>query len=317
MSARAGAPLLLLLTVGCSERIELLTPPPDLATADHASPADLTAPPLALCPTSIDVFGGGNVQLLGCGGGAPLFLDDGLYLPGSSAYEATLAGRLRASLLADREVTARLGKDLRLRSCATFGTTFSGLVPPLPLTECSGLDAPPQGDRLRLCLNRPAPVALLIVADTTDRCHGGGDDTVRLDDEATFVNHLTQRLEAFLTLRRPQLLIVALAPEWYGGGAEEWQRGCRWRRLDWVKGAVRSFAKSHLGDPRVRVIDGAGDEWKRHHRCCKTLGLPCERDYFGGSPSGTILSCDGARAVADYWPAQLKRILLDASFRCP
>ena len=79
-------------------------------------------PSLSFCPTRIDVYGGTNTELAGCGGPGPTQQVGaaGFFSPGTSDYDATLAGRLQARLVADPDLLPVFGEGWKVRSCSAL-----------------------------------------------------------------------------------------------------------------------------------------------------------------------------------------------------
>jgi hypothetical protein len=295
---------------GCVRSTELL------------SPADAGAQRFAFCPTTVDVYGGLDVLLPGCGGArdVPMPLSAGLFLPGDPGYDATLAGRLQARLAADPDLTPRFGTSWTVRACAAPFADMTALVAPLAGDEC-GPDAPPRmGTLTDLCSAAPAPLALLLFDGTPDRCHGGGPDSMEPDDEAGYDAHAAARLDALLAARGPALLLAGPRTEWRPAPLDPMMPGdrCLFPRGDWDRGGLDAWRAAHPDDGAVLVEPDLHDESKRHHPCCGPLGLPCDTSWYGYGPAPpSSLNCDGAQALVDFWYARLKQLLLANSFACP
>jgi hypothetical protein len=301
---------------GCADQTELL------------APLDLGVQRFAFCPTTIDVYGGLDVLLPGCFGAhdPPASIPDGVFMPGDPLYDASLAGRLQERVAADPDLLPGYGSSWTVRVCGAPFADLTALAPPLAADEC-GLDEPPRMGLLTdLCANSPAPLMLLLLDGTADRCHGGGPDSMEPDDETTYDAHVAARLQALLDARQPSLALVGPRTEWRPAPqvmAPDVDR-CSWTRGDWDRGGLDAWRSAHPDDGRVLVEPDLHDESKRHNACCATLFGPaaCELPWYGsaqmggGGGSGS-LNCDGAQAVVDFWYQRLKQLLLTSAFTCP
>lgn len=298
---------------GCTRTTELL-PSGDSGTADQGGSS------FAFCPTSIDIYGGVNVQLVGCGGPfqAPQLLENGYFSVGSADYDATLAGRLLARLAADPDLVPRFGAAWKVRSCSTTMETLVELAPPLAGDNC-GPDTPPHmGDLQGICTVAPAPLILVSADALSDHCHGGGPDSSRADDEMMYARHFAERLDALLATRAPQLAVVGARTEWVVPAAEGPPPNCRWQRPDWNITGLARWQESHSAAATVVAVGNLHEEFKRHSACCQALGLACATNWFSlGAGGPEAVNCDGAHALVDFWYAHLKDALLGNRFECP
>ena len=322
-----------LLTAGCTLDSQLLAPVPDLASAVDGGSDGPPARSFAFCPTSIDVFGGANVQLVGCGGRGmpPAPLESGYFNPGSADYDATLAGRLQARLAADPDLSPRFGTTWQVRDCALSGGQLASLVPPVPADLCGQTDSPgAMGALASVCTTRPAPLLVLVADEVDDRCHGGGPPSGHPDDQATYAQHFSGRLDAFLANRAPSLLMTGVATEWraaerppqMGGPPMYDAASCTWKRADWDGQAMGAWLATHPGATNIVAFGDLHDEFKHHHPCCQTLGVGCATNWFGAPPMGApmgpdVVNCDGAQAIIEFWYTRLKQFLLANTFQCP
>ena len=312
------------LACGCTRITELLP------LADGG-----TESALPICPTRIDVYGGANVMLTGCAGSPdpPASLPDGYLAVGTTAYDSSLAGRLNARLGADADLVPRFGTSWTVRSCATPAASLPQLVPPLPADQCGDNEPLNMGSLVSLCESNPAPVLLLAADASDDRCHGGGSDSQAADDEATYLAHFAQRLDAFLAFRSPGLALIAPRPEWYvplapngpgghpGGptdgppGGANW---CQWTRSGWNRDGLARWQDAHSFPGHVVVLPDQQDQFKPHSNCCLPLALTCAASWYTadvGSPPA--VNCDGAQFLVDFWYARLKQALLARTYTCP
>ena len=328
--ARAAAAILIAgLAPACAPNLTELLPPADAATPPDGAGVD--APPsrtFNFCPTTMDVYGGLNVALVGSGGLGmiPPPIDAGYFKPGSADYDATLAGRLQARLAADPDLVARFGSTWKVRSCAANTQTLASLGAPIPADQCA-MDSPQMmGMAMQTCLQSPARVALLVADDFDDRCHGGGRDSMQPDDMATYVQHFVARIDSFLQARQPPLFLLGPETEWHAPlpppnimPPPPFDPGsCRWMRPAWGRMAVMRWQTMHGNGPNVFVFPDAQEQFKPHHRCCMALGIPCQPNWFAMAPTpGEAVDLDGAQAVVDIWYARVKDVLLNNQFTCP
>ena len=300
---------------------------------------DIDRPAKSFCPTTIDVYGGINMTLAGCGGPSqgPLPLEGGFGNPrlgdGGPEYANTMAGRLQARLVADPDLVPTFGPAWQVRSCAAPPETLPTLVAPLSEDSC-GADSPTQmGTLSTICSDQPAPLVLISAGALDDRCHGGGPDSSLPDDVATFANHFALRLDALLVARQPQLAMVGPQTEWYASSGPVGQHsqpaqsappggppdrsGCDWQRPDWATSGVNAWQASHAAAMEVLVVGDLHGAFKQHSSCCQALGVTCATDWMSSNgPNQTVVNCDGAQALVDFWYGQLKSFLLGNRFSC-
>ena len=294
---------LLCLLPACTRTTELLGPAP-------------TA--LSYCPTTIDVYGGSNVSLLGCGGPqlAPAPLEDGYLAPGTPDYDASLAGRIYARLVYDPELFPRFGSSWKVRSCSAPGASLSHLAPAMPEDDC-GPDSPNgAGTLLDICANNPAPLLLLSAGMLDDRCHGGGPDSSEADDPTTYAQHFASRLDSFLTARHPNAVLVGPTTEWTATpvhGVSSFAE-CTWTRPDWDVGGLDLWEQHRADSPSLSLVPDLHRDFQRHNHCCTLLGLDCDTNF--SSVLG-VVNCDGAQAIVDLWYQDLKALLLARNYTCP
>jgi len=316
--------------LGCTASREIL---PRLDSGAEA-PARKKYP---FCPTKIDVYGGPNVLLSGSGGPTqlPSSLPDGASTPGTAEYDNSLASELRDLLMQNAELQAKFGSVAwRVRSCAGPRGSLLQLSQTVPLDNC-GPDTPQGvGQLAAMCTNDPAPVLLLSAENVDDRCHGGGADSREADDLPTFQDHFKRRLEAFLDVRKPQLALIGPQTEWIpspfqsggqNGGVPPTvpdPGGCLWRRSDWNADGIDLWASDPSNLMGVYRLPDLHDQFKLHHLCCGSLGLPCSDVPWyvfsaGGQGSVTALNPIGAGIMIQFWGEQLKAVLLANDFTCP
>lgn len=286
---------------------------------------ELIAPEMG-CGLRIDVFGGSNVQLVACGGpaGAPPSLAEGLYAPGDPAYDATLAGRLRARLLEDGELRGRFGGEIAVRSCGFTGQALSGLSPPVAADACGAPAAPAaMGQHQGACAQDPAPILLLLATGEDDGCHGGGAGSPFADDKAGYADHLASRLAAFLDARRPALALLGPRTEWVAAPVPPHPPGqpdagaCAWKRGDWDESGLRRWQDLHPDQANVALFGHLHAEYAQHHPCCRFLDVPCAQGWFAtDGNTDRVLNCAGAQALVDFWFTRLRKTLLEQG-RCP
>lgn len=280
------------------------------------------------CVMTVDVFGGADVQLAGCGGPQvpPSNLSDGLYAPGSPQYEATLAGRLRSLLLADADLTTRLGFDYRVRACGFAGQTLASLTPPIPADSCGAPSQPSaMGVHSGSCTTDPAQVVILLATGEDDGCHGGGAGSPFADDKVTYAAHMATRLHDFVNTRHPGLLLLGPRTEWYAAprppllspGVPD-PVACGWKRGGWDESGIRAWQDQYPGTSGVSLFGQIHADCQQHHPCCQSLDVPCVENWFVPSSSDlSQLNCSGAQAVVDFWFARLKKTLLQSQVQCP
>jgi len=269
------------------------------------------------CPTSIDVFGGKNVSLIGCGGPrqAPMPPEDGMFAPGTADYDGSVAGRIYARILDDPELLGRFGRAWTVRSCSAPAGMLTQMTPSLVEDDC-GQDSPSEASALLgICGDNPAPVMLLAAGMLDDRCHGGGPDSSKPDDRATYARHMAERLDAFVDERRPQVALVGATTEWTAtpvpGLAQA--AACGWTRPDWEVAAVAEWRQARQGRPTVYEVADLHDEFRRHSDCCGLLGVPCEASH---STELGVINCDGAEAIVELWYQALRSLLLGNQYTC-
>ena len=314
----------------------------DTADDDTSGDDDTTPQHYPVCPTTIDVFGYSNVAFTFCGGfNFPSYptveeIAPGIFMPGLDRYDATLAGHLQARVLADPELTDAFGTDWVIRSCAVGGGTMHNFVEETPdepegchvIGGAGGLYEP-------MCTASPADVILYAATNANDWCHGGGTDSppeFAADDRDAFQAHWVALLERFVRDREPSMLVVSPQHEWHGQyqGTIDEPDGCLWQRPEWNRTAPEAWAaEPPEGLSTEPIFIGTiQEEFKRHHDCCAHLeGVSCADDSWFSNPpeepqlnmgdGWTHFGCDGAEAVADFWFAELKQILLNNTFECP
>jgi hypothetical protein len=340
----SGVLTVILVATGCTRSSELLPPAQDRLDAEaNADTADVDAStfdpaPLPFCPTTIDVYGGINMALVGCGGPSqgPSPIEGGFGGPrgpdaGAREYANTMAGRLQARLVADPDLVPVFGANWQVRSCAAPIETLPTLVAPLAEDSC-GEDEPAQmGTLTNICSTQPAPLLLLSAGALDDRCHGGGPDSSAADDAATFADHFAQRLDTLLGNRNPQMAIVGPQTEWQAqqssigggqigptGGGPTGRPSCTWQRPEWAELGIETWRTAHPERSDVVLVDDLHEEFKRHSACCQSLGVTCDTSWFSSSgPTQEAVNCDGAQALVDFWYDQLKTQLLARRFQCP
>jgi hypothetical protein len=344
--ARARIGVLVGALSACTVTSELLptvdAPSPETSPADAQAATDTAV--LAYCPTTIDVYGGANMALVGCGGTSqgPLpieggFADQRYSDAGTREYANTMAGRLQARLLDDPDLVPTFGRAWQVRSCATPMETLSTLVAPLSDDACGSEEQAPMGTLADICSDQPAPLILVSAGALDDRCHGGGPDSSLADDPATFALHFAQRLEALLASRGPKTAIVGPQTEWYplegqggpsggpaggpvGGptGGSAGRQGCAWQRPEWASLGLAAWRTSHPDAEDVTLVGDLHDDFKMHSACCQALSVSCDTNWLSSSgPGQGVVNCDGAQALVDFWYASLKAHLLAHRFACP
>ncbi|MFO0654392.1 MAG: hypothetical protein U0787_04870 [Polyangia bacterium] len=298
---------------GCTQTTELLRA------------ADLGGP---RCVMTVDVFGGADVQLAGCGGPQvpPSNLGDGFYSPGNAQYEATLAGRLRSLLLADADLSAKFGWDYRVRACGFAGQTLASLTPTIPADSCGAPSAPSaMGVHSGSCANDPAAIVVLLATGEDDGCHGGGSGSPYADDKATFADHMATRIGAFVATRKPALLLLGPRTEWYSAsrppllspGVPD-PAACAWKRGGWDESGIRRWQDLNPLASGVSLFGQIHADCQQHHPCCQSLDVPCVESWFVQSANDlSQLNCSGAQAVVDFWFARLKKTILQSQVQCP
>ncbi len=314
--------LLLLCTIApaCDEASSV--PEPE-ATPDTGADAAAAAA-LPFCPTAIDVFGYSNVLFSGCGGaGVPTnALPAGLFSPGTSGYDRTLAGRLQRRILADSDLTAKFGTTWRIRSCSQGGGVMDTFVSTaFDPQDTSGTT----GKYLSMCTSSPGAMALYSANNVYDQWHGGGANT-RPDDQATYASHWAARFQEFLDQRRYGAVLVSPQHEWHGeqGGSLANPDTCTWQRPTWNRAGLTRWRTDHPTVARVTEIGDLQDTFLRHHPCCATRGVTCEQDWFarsapgqtGGGDGWVHFGCAGADALEAWWFDKLKTYLMARSFSC-
>jgi|GEM_PF-3180057 hypothetical protein len=327
----------LCLLAGCTHSTELLSPieprtgvktgtvveAGTVADADASPPDDAGARSLRpFCPTSIDVYGSINLQLPGCGGpeGTNASVENGYFSPGTTDYDATLAGRLLARLTDDPDLVPLFGQTWTVRSCAGPGETLSQLAPPIPEDACGGDSPATTGEWLTSCTADPAPVLLFSAGMLDDACHGGGPDSGEPDDPATYQKHYAQRMDAFLASRIPRLALVGPMTEWTAppASAQFPQFECVWARPDWDEQGLQYWTETHDATVEVEVVPDLHADFREHHICCRSLGGSCSTDWFSRGPRNSgFVNCDGAQALVDFWYSHLKATLLASDYQCP
>jgi hypothetical protein len=266
----------------------------------------------------MDVYGGTNVSLLGCGGPrlAPASLEDGTFAPDTSDYDASLAGRLYRRLVDDPDLLLRFGTTWKVRSCSASGASLLQLAPALAADNC-GQNAPSgAGSLAGLCASNPAPILLLSAGMLDDGCHGGGSDSSAANDPTTYAGHFATRLDDLLTARHPHAALIGPMTEWTSKAIHgvSFAEACAWTRPDWdIVGldGWRGKSQNDVGVSRVADLHG---EFRRHSPCCKVLGVGCETNFF--SEPG-VVNCEGAQPIVDLWYQSLKAFLLARDFVCP
>ena len=128
-----------------------------------------------------------------------------------------------------------------------------------------------------------------------------------------------------------RLVLVSPQHEWHGQqqGSLDEPETCEWVRPDWNRLGMERW----LADPpedlpaEVIFIGDMQDEFKPHHPCCEVLqDVECEDESWfvpehgepavGAGDGWTHFGCDGAVALADFWFAALKAVLLNGEFEC-
>lgn len=308
-----GTASLLLSIPACTQTTELLR------GADLGTPA---------CVMTVDVFGGADVQLAGCGGPQvpPSNLGDGFYAPGDALYEATLAGRLRSLLRSDSDLAAKFGWDYRVRACGFGGQTLASLTPPLLADACGDPSQPvAMGIHATSCQNNPASIVVLLATGEDDGCHGGGASSPFADDKATFADHLATRLSAFVSSRKPTLLLLGPRTEWYSAARPALLApgvpdpvACAWKRGGWDESGIRRWQDLNPNQSGVSLFGQIYADCQQHHPCCQSLDVPCVESWFVQRASdASQLNCSGAQAVVDFWFVRLKKTLLQSQIQCP
>ncbi|HEX7507730.1 MAG TPA: hypothetical protein VF550_13215 [Polyangia bacterium] len=284
-------------------------------TTEMLGPAPTTH---SYCPTTIDVYGGSNVSLLGCGGPhlAPDPLQDGYFAPGTPDYDATLAGRIYARLVYDPDLIPRFGSSWKVRSCSAPLASLSQLTPPLPEDDCGPNSPSGAGALLDICANDPAPLLLLSAGMLDDRCHGGGPDSSEADDPTTYARHLASRLDSFLPARHPNTALVGPTTEWTATPVHDvsFAAGCTWTRPDWDIAGLRQWKPSRTDSLSVSLVADLHGAFQRHNHCCGLLDLACDTNFSSGLG---VVNCDGAQAIVDLWYQNLKALLLAQNYGCP
>jgi hypothetical protein len=269
------------------------------------------------CPTRIDIYGGVNVQLVGCGGSQriPVPVENGYFSPGSPGYDSTVAGRLLARLSDDPDLVPIFGTTWTVRSCAGPGETLSRLA---PLSEGACAPDPSDDPWLGVCKNDPAPILLFAAGMTDDACHGGEQDAKPTDDLASYLQHYAQRMDAFLASRNPSLAILGPSTEWTAAPVAD-EAGCQWQRPDWDEVGLQHWLAG-LADSQTSVVPVADlhDDFRAHNKCCANLGFSCSTNWLVRDPGNPeMVNCDGAQAIVDFWYSRLKETLLAREFLCP
>ncbi len=311
--------LVLCLLVGCTESTELFQQHKDASSADGAA-----RPEHDFCPTRIDVYGGINMQLAGCGGAAPTDAtrEKGYFSPGAPDYDSTVAGRLLARLTDDPDLVPIFGSTWSVRSCAGPGQTLSQLTPPLSEDDCAVDGGTEGGTWQTSCVGDPAPVLLFSAGMLDDLCHGGGPDSSAKDDPATYVRHYAQRMASFLASRKPGLAMVGPLTEWTEAPpyTDSTPATCDWPRPQWDEQGLQAWVESASGAQGVAVdveiVPDLHAEFRDHGKCCQILDGSCSTNWFSHD-SQEVASCDGAQAIVDFWYARLKAALLARDFVCP
>jgi hypothetical protein len=294
---------LLCLLPACTRTTELLGPTP-------------TA--LPFCPTTMDVYGGTNVALRGCGGPslAPASLEDGTFAPDTPEYGSSLAGRLYARLVGDPDLAPRFGSAWKVRSCSAPGASLVHFSPALTENNC-GQNAPNgAGSMVGMCADHPAPLVLLSAGMLDDRCHGGGPDSSADNDPATYNRHFASRLDAFLIARHPQAALVGPTTEWTAKliHGNSFAAECAWSRPDWDISGLDLWIHNRSNAFSVGRVADLHGEFQRHSHCCKVFDAGCEKDFLA-EPG--VVNCDGAQTIVDLWYQSLKALLLAHDFVCP
>jgi hypothetical protein len=312
--------VLLFLLSSCTRSTELLgsmASPPDAATAGVPDTVSTTRP---FCPTAIDVYGGINVQLMGCGGPplAPDPLADGYFAPGTASYDASLAGRIYARLVGDPDLVPRFGSTWTVRSCSGPDESITTLTTAGLLDDC-GHDSPDmEGTLASACITNPAPLLLISAGMLDDRCHGGGPDSDMPDDPDTYAHHFVVRLDSFLLDRHPIFALLGPTTEWTSApnrnSPPSLFGGCNWSRPDWDARGLDLWQQGRTATLDTLVVPDLHDDFKSHNRCCKALGLTCGTVY---SSVPEVVNCDGASAIVDQWYRNLKNVLLANNYECP
>jgi hypothetical protein len=313
------AATLFLLLSACTHSTELLGPGPPQDEVEAGVP-DAIPPTRPFCPTTLDVYGGANVQLVGCGGPqlAPDPLADGYFAPGTASYDASLAGRIYARLVGDPDLVPRFGSVWTVRSCSAPEESISTLAAALPVDDC-GHDSPDlAGTQTDACSSSPASLLLISAGMLDDRCHGGGPDSDVPDDPETYAHHFAMRLDSFLISRHPTFALIGPTTEWTAvpthNGPPLAFGGCNWSRPDWDTLGLKQWQQGHTATVETLVVPDLHDDFKSHNRCCKALELTCGTAY---SSIPAVVNCDGASAIVDQWYRNLKNVLLANNYECP
>jgi len=294
---------LLFLLPACTRTTELLGP------AATARP---------YCPTTMDVYGGTNVSLLGCGGPRqpPSSLEEGTFAPDTADYDASLAGRIYARLVDDPDLLPRFGSAWKVRSCSAPGASLVQLAPALSEDNC-GQNAPSgAGSLVGLCANHPAPLLLLSAGMLDDTCHGGGPDSSAANDPSAYARHFVVRLDDFLTARHPHAALIGPTTEWTSNAIDgvSFAAECAWTRPDWDIAGLDLWSQKRPNDFGVSRVADLDGEFQHHNHCCKVFGIGCETNFV--SEPG-VVNCEGAQTIVDLWYQSLKVFLLAQDFVCP
>ena len=295
------------------------------ASADGGAPEMCTGdakPQRGFCPTRIDVYGGINMQLAGCGGSelTPAPVESGYFSPGTPDYDGTVAGRLLARLTGDPDLEPLFGSTWTVRSCAGSGETLSQVTSSLAEDDCGPGSPNNAGQWLASCDIDPAPVLLFSAGMLDDACHGGGPDSGEPDDAATYVRHYARRMDGFLASRNPGLAIVGPLTEWTDAPpyTQDSQSGCQWQRPDWDELGLQHWSETRADGNDVEVVPDLHVDFRNHSKCCQILGGSCSTNWFNrDSKNPEVANCDGAQAIVDFWYSRLKMALLARDFRCP
>jgi hypothetical protein len=242
-------------------------------------------------------------------------LQDGYFAPGTPDYDATLAGRIYARLVYDPDLIPRFGSSWHVRSCSAPLASLTQLAPPLPEDDC-GQDSPSNaGTLLGMCANDPAPLLLLSAGMLDDRCHGGGPDSSEADDPTTYTRHFASRLDSFLTVRHPNIVLVGPTSEWTAAPVHDVSllAGCSWTRPDWDIAGLDQWWQRRTDSRTVSLVRDLHGDFQRHNHCCGLLGVACDTNFSSGPG---LVNCDGAQAIVDLWYQNLKALLLARSYGC-
>lgn len=296
---------------------------PSVPESPDAGAAELTPAPaattaLGFCPTSIDVFGYSNVLFSGCGGaGVPTTsLPAGLFSPGTSGYDKTLAGRLQARISADPQLVAKFGTQWKIRSCSQGGGVMSTFASTKLDSQETAI-----GTNVTMCTSSPAPLLLYSANNVFDRFHGGGQGTTP-DNQTTYAAHWAGYFQQFLDQRKPKAVLVSPQHEWHGeqGGSLSLPETCTWTRPTWNRAGLNRWRADH---PTATNVTGVGDQqdvFRSHHPCCSRLGVACQSDWFSRTAGGdgwVHFGCAGADALETWWFNTLKSYLMNNQFTCP